>query len=279
MSKAGDKITGLKKVVPSSLVVAVADEGQQWRQRYSLAAALSFNILLFLALFFRLDFAQPVVEPKTIPIEIIREQPKPEPEPESEPQQEEQAAPPEQKNAPPPGPLYSGEVTDQASGMTRSQEVKPEITKEAPVSKADDKPSPKPENLPGWATQIQKGYDLFDVPTQRNKQDARSSALEQGTSGSGNKYVNAVTDRVGKNIVYPPNAGGISGTVQVTFNLKPDGQIRELYLTRTSGSSLLDKALVQAVLRSVPFADLPASFYDPNMFFKIDGAVTPDSGR
>ncbi|MBI1262826.1 MAG: TonB family protein [Rhizobiales bacterium] len=269
----------MTKVVPSSLVVDVADDGQQWRRRYSLAAALSFNILLFVALFFRIDFTKPVVEPKTIPIEIIREQPKPKPEPQPEPKQKEQALPPKQQPKENSETLYSGEVTDQAPGRTRSQEVKPEITKEAPISKADDKPSPKPAEVPGWATQIQKGYDLFDVPSPRQKQDARSSALEQGASGSGNAIINGMSKRIASNVIYPPAAGGLSGVVQVEFRLSPDGKLSSLYISRSSGSALLDRALLDAVVRSAPFVGLPPQFYDRDKVFTLDGIVTPNSAR
>ena len=68
----------------------------------------------------------------------------------------------------------------------------------------------------------------------------------------------AKIERVGT-LNYPPEARGrIYGNLQLTVTLRPDGTVESVYLDRSSGLTVLDRAAVRIVKMATPFAAFPA---------------------
>jgi len=64
------------------------------------------------------------------------------------------------------------------------------------------------------------------------------------TVGVYNRLLSEIHDVVLKNLIYPQQALflNVSGTVILGFELLPSGEIRKIYIVKTSGYSFLDKA-------------------------------------
>ena len=68
----------------------------------------------------------------------------------------------------------------------------------------------------------------------------------------------AKIERVGT-LNYPAEARGrIYGNLQLTVTLRPDGTVESVYLDRSSGLTVLDRAAVRIVKMATPFAAFPA---------------------
>jgi protein TonB len=68
-------------------------------------------------------------------------------------------------------------------------------------------------------------------------------------------------DRIARNLIYPPQAikAGWTGRVRVAFVILADGTVKDVRITASSGTALLDRAVREAVLRAAPFPLPPVS--------------------
>jgi len=64
-----------------------------------------------------------------------------------------------------------------------------------------------------------------------------------------------IRKRIERARFYPDQARreGIEGTVELEFALSADGQVQEIWVLRSSGSSILDEAAIQVVKRAAPY--------------------------
>jgi len=73
-------------------------------------------------------------------------------------------------------------------------------------------------------------------------------------------YYDILSAQISRYAVYPSIARNSyqEGVAYVTFVLRRNGTLGEVYLRKTSGYSLLDRAAIQAVQSAVPFHRIPA---------------------
>jgi len=64
-----------------------------------------------------------------------------------------------------------------------------------------------------------------------------------------------ISDRIQRNQSYPIQARelGIEGTTEVSFQIMPNGNLKELKIRETSGNTLLDNWSLKTIRRSAPF--------------------------
>ena len=78
--------------------------------------------------------------------------------------------------------------------------------------------------------------------------------------GGGDPYLNAVRDAILGHFKYPPNAAAakLAGTAQYMIILDRKGNLIELKLLQSAGSSILDDAGLETIKRAAPFGPLPS---------------------
>jgi protein TonB len=189
----------------------------------------------------------------------------------TEPQSKAEAAPPEltlqpnpeitQANAPPPTP---------AAPQHQAAEIKA-ATLPGPQVPAAQRPSddprdgvvPQPQEKQPPQQTAERRQDTKD----RRRQAARASAPSVASSGVGRGRSDADTNYRGlvaahlarfKQFPAEARSSGEQGTVNVTFTLDGNGQVRSVRLVRGSGVASLDQESVAMVHRASPFPAPPS---------------------
>lgn len=206
--------------------------------------------------------AEPVerVEPETVQPETAQpeaETPSPVPQPElSElaalvpaPVEEAQTAEPEQPE--------EAEILEQSTAVTRS--VRPRKRPREIEEKAEkEQPKPKPkQQKQGNAQQNQRaGADTgrTDAPATR-----AGTGQSRSSTAAGNAAATAYPGEIFKRISrYSRNLSvNTRGKATVNFRIAANGGLAAISLSRSSGSSLLDRKALQAVQRAAPFPPPP----------------------
>lgn len=170
-----------------------------------------------------------------------------------------------------------------------------------PVSKPIPKPTPKPKPVlktktppkkplePELEKPIQKPQESLNATLQKPVQTGSDSQSQQinpqagapaqqagraqgSASGSAalSTYRALISEKLAKNKEYPRRAKirKQEGTVIITFILAADGSLLDLYISQTSGYSLLDEATLKMVRKSAPFDAFPKSYTDKTLIFK-----------
>lgn len=108
-------------------------------------------------------------------------------------------------------------------------------------------------------------------PTEPDAARSPSTVPDTGGSTSGapsiNHLLGDIQTRLSRYLSYPPLARtrGWQGTVTVGFDLVPDGRLRRIHVTRSSGYDVLDRAAVDALAR--------VERLDGNGIARIDAAL------
>lgn len=237
-----------------------------WNLSVTIALAFLINVLVLVGLFVRLpDRPRPrPAEPEAISVDLIKPQEQPRPKPQPKPQPE-QKKPDEQKPQPKPQEkqtyFESGGSPELKMGRAPKQERAPD---KAPKPEAREKKKEPPKiALPDWAL-LQGG----DVPKpDKGKTSSQASGAPQKLidsallgEGGGDPYLNALRERIGRNVVYPATGGGRHGTTVWQIIVSHAGNVKGIKLARSSGHSDLDYAALKAIERSVPFDPLPDNY-------------------
>jgi TolA protein len=73
-------------------------------------------------------------------------------------------------------------------------------------------------------------------------------------------YYSAITDRVQSSWVFPEGMAGKDLSIIVSIKIGKDGGLLESWIERSSGNTLFDESLVNAVKKASPFPPLPEDF-------------------
>lgn len=252
----------------------------RWATAGEILLALLFNVLVLAILFVRLPLTTPQhrVEPKTISVQLVpppkpHVAPKPpeaqkKPEPPKPPQKQLQEQPKPEK-APPKPPLRresGGADLSLAPGVPPKVEAEKAPKPQAEIKKAP--PAAKTEvALPDWARKLASGYDLPKGARVTKSAKARnaSSTIRSNHpgAGGGDAYLNTMLDQIVAHLVYPREAGGVSGVAVFGMTVDTDGRLASLTLFRSSGVRALDFAAEAAIRASAPFRPLPPDYESP----------------
>lgn len=207
----------------------------------SLGLALLINLLVLLPLLFGGPRPSSSGEgPSAIEVEIVQEpKPEPEPEPEPQPQQESRA----------PFNFGDDEAPEEPGDTTRPERAMPRPREDTPQSAMPRERAEAPP-LPEWAQTIERSYS--------------AASPESGkVVGRGDAYGRMLRQRLNANLVLPSGldlARIIPPHANVSFDRS--GRLVGLVLVRSSGSSALDRAMLDAIRRSFPVPPIPAHVPD-----------------
>jgi len=84
-------------------------------------------------------------------------------------------------------------------------------------------------------------------------------------------YAHILRNRILERIIYPQAAfrKNMEGTVQLKFILLPDGNLRDIYVLRSSNCLVLDVAAIDAVEKATPFPPFPKNLRAKELFVKV----------
>ena len=250
-----------------------------------MAAGVLINVALFMALYFRADPEVMKPQPRAIPVELVKQPPpakpqakqkaqekaqkqaKPQPKPE-QPKQEKPKA--EQPKIDTKYMRSGGNSQDEPQGApdTGSPDVKEKLKKAEKQPQKAEKEKPKKEAekkergakekheepigpLPSWARHVTQGFGSMEASR------ASRGAAASGAVGGGNLYLNKMRDKISKqlskmDVPLPQHAA------QYAITVLRDGRVSDVKLTESSGSKAFDEAGYVSIIRSSPFAPLPA---------------------
>lgn len=206
----------------------------------ALALALALNLALILPFLLTNPAQNPAADPPAITVELVpEEEAPPPPAPEEAPAEEEKPLQPRTLTR-------SGGEAETTPGLDETDEAPP----------AEPEPEPEPEaverkeetgsyDIPDWARTVERSYS------------APAPSTTTSSASGGDPYLNLMIARVRANLVYPPSAGGRSGTVLLTLTLHRDGSVNNVRLVQSAGHPALDRAVYEALQRSLPFAPIP----------------------
>lgn len=153
------------------------------------------------------------------------------------------------------------------------QGAEPEPEPEKPIEKIEQppdpraepvvavKPPPKPIEKPKEKKPKQKHASLASAPTRADQQADRAAAPLPGASlRSSNAMPNWTSQLVAaleRQKRYPSEARGDQGTAQLAFNVDRHGGVHNARITRSSGSSVLDREALALVQRAQPLPPPP----------------------
>ena len=163
----------------------------------------------------------------------------------------------------------------------RAQEIKSVVVEELPPEKVteivEEEPSPavevrdvkrivEVEPNPVYAKRVTKHDVAEKIPAK--KDELREISKSKNTSQKiiqniANQYIKKNFDYINKlirlNISYPNRARKMfmEGNVIVTFMVRLDGSIKDVYIKKSSGYSILDNNVIRAVKKAAPFPPPP----------------------
>lgn len=271
---APDPAKGAARLSPRALAPLVPPappptRRERWQNALELALALLLNIIFLIALFYRPHWAakEPPKEPPAISVQLVPPEqapPKPEPQPKPEEQPKEQPQPEEKK---PPE-----QFTLKGSGDLKKE--KPGRVPKVEADKSPEKPQvaakkPKPEEpkqteteVPDWAKNLSKGYDL---PAQKQSSVKKSSGSNKDTSlderegeGGGDLWSNQLREQILAHTRIPASMIGRADTAIVAIAVDRLGNLRGMRLLKSSGNRDFDIIIMQGVRDAAPFRPLPS---------------------
>ena len=71
----------------------------------------------------------------------------------------------------------------------------------------------------------------------------------------GSDFIHIILAKIEAAKIYPRSAirRGLEGAATVKFRIRPDGQVDEVNLVRSSGFDVLDRASIRAIKKAAPF--------------------------
>jgi periplasmic protein TonB len=133
----------------------------------------------------------------------------------------------------------------EAKTVTEEKKEEPQRERKTQKKKEDHKQAKRRK------TQQQRGGATSRAQAAGKKSGGRASA----SRGSAINYAARVRAKVARN---RPSVRGHRGTARVSFGLSSSGGLSYVRVSRSSGSSTLDRAAVSAVRRAAPFGRPPA---------------------
>jgi protein TonB len=268
------------------------DRDFRWRWGVAILAALLLHLGVITTIDDGFQRSKPAIEPP-VPVEIVTEPPAP-PKPvvkppEQKPPVPQQKTPPssggnkpdetpggstpstQKGDTPPPPSAASAQPLPERPAPTAAPTLPEEATPQAvPVPPASSPretqqalvPAPVPLKKPP----IPPSHQVTKPEAPSTKTTVGSMDLVTwGREGGGDKYLNAMRDKVVDHYHYPPTAEmfHVEGIAQYEIIVNRQGQILEINVVQSSGTGLLDKSGFEAIQSSSPFDPIPANV-DPS---------------
>lgn len=179
--------------------------------------------------------------------------------PESAPPLVESAKPPEvQKtvNAPPVPPVPRVESAPFPTPVPKPPA--PKLANEAPPASRQPPILPKPSepSQKALSSGTSAPPQIATLPPAAAGPSAHPESQLTG-EGGGDPYLNAMRDDIVANIIYPASAQGTSGGATYELVVDRRGFLLGVQLVRSSGSTALDRAGLDAIQNTAPFHPLP----------------------
>jgi periplasmic protein TonB len=161
----------------------------------------------------------------------------------------------------PPGPEQTeakSEPEPQPQKPVETEEIKPAPAKDAELTVAPPKPPEKPKQKPA-----RKQANLTSAPSAVEQKAERAAAPAAGAlSHNSNALPNwksALVSQLERYKRYPSEAQarGETGVAQLAFNVDRSGGVHHARIVRSSGSSTLDSATLDLVMRAQPLPPPP----------------------
>jgi protein TonB len=220
----------------------------------AIAAAVLLHAFVFLLFFVELPKKGSSPEPPAIPVELVM-LPPPKPE----------VLPTPQLPLPQPPKRESGGDPDRAAGqapdvapereavpepLEAPQPVKPPPPPTPPATAATPAAPPPPKQKPTVAALPR----THSPPAPLHNDSALTG------EGGGDRYLNAMRDRVMSNLVYPNAARSLRlyGVAIYDVLLDRQGRLVEVEIRSSSGEGILDTAGINAIRHGAPFGPVPA---------------------
>jgi protein TonB len=246
-------------------VVPAEDARAGLRRGIALVAATLIHALPLAFLLVGLPKITIRSEPPTIPVELVMLQPpKPKPEVLPEPKPE----PPKQLHR------ESGGDPDRAQGAAPaapapapaapSSAASREPTEPAPTApaaqKGDDAALPVPVPRPAPPPPSPAPKSVAAVPRPQSPAIQVPNMSEQVGEGGGDRYLNAMRDKITGNLIYPAAARArhVTGVAKYEMLIARSGRLVRARLVQSTGDDLLDQAGLDAIELTAPFEPLPA---------------------
>jgi periplasmic protein TonB len=159
----------------------------------------------------------------------------------------------------PPGPEQTeakSEPEPQPQKPVETEEIKPAPAKDAELTVAPPKPPEKPKQKPA-----RKQASLTSAPSAVEQKAERAAAPAAGAASHNSNalpnWKSALVSQLERYKRYPSEAQarGETGVAQLAFNVDRSGGVHHARIVRSSGSSALDSATLDLVMRAQP---LPA---------------------
>ena len=269
---------------------------------WAIAAALLLHIVIAIvcivdwAALLNLALAKADV-PDAIPVSLVYEPPPPPPAPQP------QIQPPPQ---PQPQPQPQPPITPRMSGPDEKTEAKLEDTPHPALPQAKSPPPPEPaqqQKKPAPTPQRAGNKDPSSVPlpsSTEHEAAARELAppreappgqlfhtlrlpSQHGGTGerdtAGDAYLNRMKDLVEKHRIYPPASaflGGAERLVILSILVDPGGDLVQVTLLSSSGSSVADEAAGSMIRSSAPFPPIPASYPHIRTLITVEMPIYPN---
>jgi TonB family protein len=101
----------------------------------------------------------------------------------------------------------------------------------------------------------------FKYATSSPSKPAKKSSLQNPEKLESGYFLN-LRKAIELTWVYPKEAvqAGLEGTVQITFKILQDGNVKNIICDKSSGHFVLDESIAKAISEAAPFSPIPASF-------------------
>lgn len=169
---------------------------------------------------------------------------------------------------------YSDQVIDSCSNTEQAKVIKTYLYSSLPVPAGGSKPFKRKSDLP----MVNRDYNLKEKTIKSTlletmAVDAADKTHSRSTVAASNEnQTNALLallhEAIQKQQEYPISAQqmGRQGRVTVSFILKPNGQITQLHIVRSSETASLDEAALSAVSKAAPFIGVDKYFTRPQVY-------------
>ncbi|MBF2098677.1 MAG: TonB C-terminal domain-containing protein [Gloeomargaritaceae cyanobacterium C42_A2020_066] len=155
----------------------------------------------------------------------------------------------------------------------------------SPTVTAPPKPAPRPPQQSGpagllagtIARNAEGGGGLTTTPANSQTPNNRQASAPARQDVDLGPYLAALRRRVQRE--WNPNSPNNNRQTVVGFSIARNGQISNLQVIRTSGSSITDQETLSAVQRAAPFAPLPEQYPHPQLNIEFTFNIFVSGGQ
>ncbi len=150
------------------------------------------------------------------------------------------------------------------TGMVPMRQTIPEekiLTVELKQDIAEEEKNPaaeteQPEDVPPVSAPVKQTAP----PAEGKKEDTVDLGDPKNTRYR--PYLLQIKKQIERTWAYPSSAASrrIEGTAIILFSVSPDGDLNDVFITRSSGSPVLDQGTIAAIRSAAPFEPLPPAY-------------------